>query len=174
MYHTHHVHCLCNAGIAHNKLLAKLASAMNKPNKQTVVPHRSVASIMATLPVKKIRNFGGKVGQVLEELGCKTAADVQKLRAETLVARFGGSKRAECVCCPPSSFSSLSGPSTACPLLSSQQLNAEITCLAKPAIAGCCSQASSWMDIDQREEVRGAHKKHTRVQVGGAHGLRHQ
>lgn len=89
--------CLCNAGIAHNKLLAKLASAMNKPNKQTVVPHRSVASIMATLPVKKIRNFGGKVGQVLEELGCKTAADVQKLRAETLVARFGDAKRAECV-----------------------------------------------------------------------------
>ena len=30
----------CSAGIACNKLLAKVASAMNKPNQQTVVPPR--------------------------------------------------------------------------------------------------------------------------------------
>ena len=30
----------CSAGIAGNKLLAKIASAMNKPNQQTLVPSR--------------------------------------------------------------------------------------------------------------------------------------
>lgn len=28
----------CSAGIAHNKILAKLACGMNKPNKQTILP----------------------------------------------------------------------------------------------------------------------------------------
>ena len=83
------------AGISHNKLLAKLASAMNKPNKQTVVPYRSVDTLMATLPLKKIRNFGGKVGQALEELGCATAGDVQRLPQTSLTAKFG--ERAGCV-----------------------------------------------------------------------------
>ena len=32
----------CSAGVACNKLLAKVASAMNKPNQQTVVPPRHV------------------------------------------------------------------------------------------------------------------------------------
>jgi DNA polymerase eta len=82
------------AGISHNKLLAKLASAMNKPNKQTVIPHRAVDTLMAALPVKKIRNFGGKVGQALEELGCVTAGDVQRLPQAALAGKFG--ERAGC------------------------------------------------------------------------------
>lgn len=35
-----------SAGIASNKLLAKLASAMNKPNLQTVVPSSAVPALM--------------------------------------------------------------------------------------------------------------------------------
>ena len=31
-----------SAGIAHNKLLAKLGSSMHKPNKQTILPSASV------------------------------------------------------------------------------------------------------------------------------------
>lgn len=87
---------LLAAGISHNKLVAKLASAMNKPNNQTIVPYRAVPGIMATLPMKKIRNFGGKVGQALEQLGCKMAADVQAVPMDTLVAKFGSQQRAEC------------------------------------------------------------------------------
>ena len=30
----------CSAGVAANKLLAKIASALNKPNQQTIVPPR--------------------------------------------------------------------------------------------------------------------------------------
>ena len=37
---------LAAAGISHNKLLAKLASAMNKPNKQTIVPTHALTGLM--------------------------------------------------------------------------------------------------------------------------------
>lgn len=32
----------CSAGIAHNKILAKLTCGMNKPNKQTILPLNSI------------------------------------------------------------------------------------------------------------------------------------
>ncbi|PQQ18906.1 DNA polymerase eta isoform X2 [Prunus yedoensis var. nudiflora] len=44
----------CSAGIAHNKILAKLASGMNKPAQQTVVPFSSVKGLLDSLPIKKI------------------------------------------------------------------------------------------------------------------------
>ncbi|KAL0398088.1 UNVERIFIED_CONTAM: DNA polymerase eta [Sesamum radiatum] len=44
----------CSAGIAHNKMLAKLASGMNKPAQQTVVPLSSVEKLLESLPIKKI------------------------------------------------------------------------------------------------------------------------
>lgn len=42
-----------SAGIAGNKLLAKIGSARHKPNQQTVVPPRAVHSLMADLPLGK-------------------------------------------------------------------------------------------------------------------------
>ncbi|VAH64080.1 unnamed protein product [Triticum turgidum subsp. durum] len=44
----------CSAGIAHNKMLAKLVSGMHKPAQQTVVPSSSVQDFLASLPVKKM------------------------------------------------------------------------------------------------------------------------
>ncbi|KAK9864470.1 hypothetical protein WJX84_003099 [Apatococcus fuscideae] len=79
----------CSAGIAGNKLLAKIASAMNKPNQQTLVPSRAVPSLMSDLPLKKLRNFGGKLGQELEALGCTTAGEVARHPRAVLEARFG-------------------------------------------------------------------------------------
>lgn len=35
----------CSAGIAHNKILAKLACGINKPNKQTVLTQRFVPDL---------------------------------------------------------------------------------------------------------------------------------
>ncbi|KAI9916874.1 hypothetical protein PsorP6_017823 [Peronosclerospora sorghi] len=56
----------CSTGIAGNKLLAKLASPLNKPNGQVVVAPRFVASLMKSLPMRKIRGLGGKLGKQLE------------------------------------------------------------------------------------------------------------
>ncbi len=41
-----------SAGIASNKLMAKLGSAMHKPNQQTIIPPRYVPEMMENLPIK--------------------------------------------------------------------------------------------------------------------------
>lgn len=35
----------CSAGIAHNKILAKLVCGLNKPNKQTIIPLKSIPQL---------------------------------------------------------------------------------------------------------------------------------
>lgn len=35
----------CSAGIAHNKILAKLVCGMNKPNKQTILPLKHIGDL---------------------------------------------------------------------------------------------------------------------------------
>ncbi|XP_029926400.1 DNA polymerase eta [Myripristis murdjan] len=57
----------CSAGISHNKVLAKLACGLNKPNRQTVVPLDSVPELFNSLPISKIRNLGGKLGASITE-----------------------------------------------------------------------------------------------------------
>jgi DNA polymerase eta len=101
----------CSAGISNNKMLAKLACGMllflffffimslqndfffligiNKPNKQTVLPFRSVEEFFTTFPLKKVRNLGGKLGLVLrEEFHCSTMVDIVKIPERVLQERF--------------------------------------------------------------------------------------
>ena len=44
---------------------------------------------MQSLPLKKLRNFGGKLGAELEKLGCSTAGEVAGMPAATLAKHFG-------------------------------------------------------------------------------------
>ncbi len=61
------------AGVAHNKILAKLASGMHKPAQQTVVPLAAVPALLAPLPVGRLRQLGGKFGeQLTHALGITT------------------------------------------------------------------------------------------------------
>lgn len=55
-----------SGGVAHNKMLAKLASARNKPNKQTAVSARAVTEMMESLPMRSIKGLGGKLGEKVE------------------------------------------------------------------------------------------------------------
>ena len=55
-----------SGGIAHNKMLAKLASARNKPNKQTVVSRVAVGEMLEGLPMRSIKGLGGKLGERIE------------------------------------------------------------------------------------------------------------
>ncbi|XP_052105521.1 DNA polymerase eta-like [Mytilus californianus] len=80
----------CSAGIAHNKMLAKLSCGINKPNKQTVLPYGSVQGLFSTLPVRKIRNLGGKLGESLvEELNVEFIGDLVKFPLTELQNNFG-------------------------------------------------------------------------------------
>ncbi|KAJ7518245.1 hypothetical protein O6H91_21G061000 [Diphasiastrum complanatum] len=80
----------CSAGIAHNKMLAKLASGMHKPAQQTIVPSSAVQGLLTDLPINKIGQLGGKLGHLLEvELGVKTAGDLLQFSEAKLQDLFG-------------------------------------------------------------------------------------
>ncbi|KAK9760131.1 N-acetyltransferase eso1 [Basidiobolus ranarum] len=67
----------CSTGIAHNKTLAKLGSALNKPNQQTIIRHSAVLEFLRDLPFRKIRSLGGKLGDLIEQqLKAETASDL--------------------------------------------------------------------------------------------------
>ncbi|XP_071385477.1 DNA polymerase eta-like isoform X4 [Centroberyx affinis] len=80
----------CSAGISHNKVLAKLACGLNKPNRQTVVPLDSVAELFNTLPISKIRNLGGKLGaSITETLGVENMGELTCFSQAQLGEHFG-------------------------------------------------------------------------------------
>lgn len=79
----------CSAGIAHNKILAKLACGFNKPNKQTVLPHANVSTLYKELPVRKIKSLGGKFGETLSaELNIKFMSELEKFTEKTLQQKY--------------------------------------------------------------------------------------
>lgn len=80
----------CSAGIAHNKMLAKLASGMNKPAQQTIVPSAAVKELLGPLPIKKMKQLGGKLGDSLQsDLGVNTVGDLLKFSEQKLQERYG-------------------------------------------------------------------------------------
>ncbi len=78
-----------SAGIGPNKLIAKIASEINKPNGQLEVKPEQVAEFMEKLPVRKIWGIGEKTEKKLEELGVKTCGDLQRFTRPKLVDLFG-------------------------------------------------------------------------------------
>jgi DNA polymerase eta len=80
----------CSAGIAHNKMLAKLASGMNKPAQQTVVPYAAVQELLSSLPIKKMKQLGGKLGTSLQtDLGVDTVGDLLQFSETKLQEHYG-------------------------------------------------------------------------------------
>jgi DNA polymerase-4 len=78
-----------SAGVAPNKLLAKIASDWNKPNGQLVITPENIESFISSLPVKKIFGVGKVTAEKLTKLGIKTCADLQKISLHDLIKRFG-------------------------------------------------------------------------------------
>jgi DNA polymerase-4 len=81
----------CSIGIAPNKLLAKIASDMDKPDGLTVIMPEDVERILKALPVRKLWGIGPKTEQYLKDMGIETVGALASLRLETLVDRFGSS-----------------------------------------------------------------------------------
>jgi DNA polymerase-4 len=78
-----------SAGVGPNKLIAKIASEINKPNGQFEVKPEQVHEFMQDLPVRKIWGIGKKSERKLEELGVKTCGDLQRFSHLELVDLFG-------------------------------------------------------------------------------------
>ena len=80
----------CSAGVAHNKLLAKLASARNKPNQQTLVPVGTVRPLLARLPLGSLRHLGGKLGErVAKQWRVSTVGELLGVSFEDMLRVLG-------------------------------------------------------------------------------------
>jgi DNA polymerase IV len=76
-------------GLAGNKFLAKLASELDKPRGYSVIGRAEAQAFLAPLAVRKIHGVGAVMARRMEEMGICTAADLQRLSAAELGARFG-------------------------------------------------------------------------------------
>ncbi|MBI3399556.1 MAG: DNA polymerase IV [Deltaproteobacteria bacterium] len=80
-----------SVGIAPNKLLAKMASDMNKPNGFTVIREKDIEKMLSPLSVRKLWGVGEKTESRLHEMGIKTIGDLAKLPVQHLESNFGKS-----------------------------------------------------------------------------------
>lgn len=79
----------CSIGIAPNKLLAKLASEMQKPDGLTIIPPEAVSRTLEHLPVKELCGIGRKLEQQLFLLGIRTCGELGRFPVELLTRKFG-------------------------------------------------------------------------------------
>ena len=78
-----------SAGVAPNKLLAKLASDINKPNGIFTVAPGQVDSFIAQMPIERIWGIGKVTAKRMHELGIKTCLDMQLYNRSELIHHFG-------------------------------------------------------------------------------------
>ncbi|KAG0369059.1 DNA-directed DNA polymerase eta rad30 [Gamsiella multidivaricata] len=80
----------CSAGIANNRLLAKLGSGMNKPFQQTIVLPKFIPDLLHGIKLSNIRNLGGKFGkQVREDYNIERASQLWPVPLRQLQERYG-------------------------------------------------------------------------------------
>ncbi|MGI8431521.1 MAG: DNA polymerase IV [Chthoniobacterales bacterium] len=81
-----------SAGIGPNKLVAKIASDLKKPNGQFEVLPNDVPGFMAALPVRKIWGIGAVTEQKLQQRGINLCADLlpfTRLQLQEIFGKFG-------------------------------------------------------------------------------------
>ncbi len=78
-----------SAGIAPNKLLAKICSDWEKPNGQFSLSENEVNHFMLDLPVAKLSGVGRKMQASLEAIGIETCGQMQEVSKFVLAERFG-------------------------------------------------------------------------------------
>ncbi len=78
-----------SAGIAPNKMLAKIASDWNKPNGQTLVAPDQIDEFVKPLAVSKINGVGKVTTEKMQQLGIQTCSDLQTLSRSQLQTNFG-------------------------------------------------------------------------------------
>jgi DNA polymerase IV (DinB-like DNA polymerase) len=78
-----------SAGIAPNKLIAKIASDIQKPDGITIVLPGEVECFLSPLPVNRLLGVGRKTTTKMEALGIKTIGDLAKHDPQHLIELFG-------------------------------------------------------------------------------------
>uniref|UniRef100_A0A0E0KGA9 DNA polymerase kappa n=1 Tax=Oryza punctata TaxID=4537 RepID=A0A0E0KGA9_ORYPU len=83
----------CSAGVAPNRMIAKVCSDINKPNGQFILPNdrEAVTTFVSTLPIRKIGGIGKVTEQMLRQvLGISTCQEMLQ-KAAFLCALFSES-----------------------------------------------------------------------------------
>ena len=81
----------CSIGLAPNKLLAKIASDMHKPDGLTIISEDDIRSRIWPLSVRKLWGVGPKTEADLKEMGIQTIGDLASLSLGRLIEEFGQS-----------------------------------------------------------------------------------
>jgi DNA polymerase-4 len=79
----------CSIGIAPNKLLAKLASEMQKPDGLTVITPERVSTVLESVPIGDLCGIGKKMERHLHLLGIRTCGQLGRYPVEVLRRKFG-------------------------------------------------------------------------------------
>jgi len=79
----------CSIGIAPNKLLAKMASDMKKPNGLTILRIRDVPKVLWDKPCGELFGIGGKTADKLRKLNIHTIGQLAKADDKLLKQNFG-------------------------------------------------------------------------------------
>ncbi len=79
----------CSIGITPNKLLAKIASDLDKPDGITILGLDDVPARIWPLPARRINGIGPKAGAKLDRLGIATIGELAAAPPELLIRHFG-------------------------------------------------------------------------------------
>jgi len=79
----------CSIGIAPNKLLAKMASDMRKPDAITILRKRDVPSLLWGRPCQSLYGIGARTADKLLKLNIRTIGDLAGADEKMLIDRFG-------------------------------------------------------------------------------------
>ena len=79
----------CSIGVAPNKLLAKIASELDKPGGLTVLTEADIPERVWPLSVRKINGVGPKAAAKLEAMGIRTVGELARADPAHLLERFG-------------------------------------------------------------------------------------
>jgi DNA polymerase-4 len=81
----------CSIGVAPNKLLAKMASDMQKPDGLTIIAMDNIESRIWPLSVRKLWGVGPKTEAYLKNISVHTIGNLASVALVTLVEHFGRS-----------------------------------------------------------------------------------
>ncbi|TXD97610.1 DNA polymerase IV [Psychrobacter frigidicola] len=78
-----------SAGVSFNKMLAKIASDLNKPNGTAVITPADADAFISTLPIERFHGIGKATAKRLHDMDISTGADLKRVSAALLVNEFG-------------------------------------------------------------------------------------
>jgi len=82
-----------SVGVAPNKLVAKIASDLDKPDGLTVIPASALPQRLDALPIRRLPGLGRKRGDAVEAAGIRTLGELRRAPDAVLWPLFGRDSR---------------------------------------------------------------------------------